>query len=108
MGGRREGGREKVPGLGDDDVVDGLVPLAEAREADLDDHVWVVVWWKGGRGVDFGHSGDGAALRLCGGRKRSTLAAGGGRQGRRLAGTGFPDEVILRDMLIDSAIDNCV
>ena len=44
---REEGGREKVPGLGDDDVVDGLVPLAEAREADLDDHVWVVVWWKG-------------------------------------------------------------
>ena len=27
-----------VPSLRDDDVVDGLVALAEAREADLDDH----------------------------------------------------------------------
>ena len=38
---------ETVPGLGDDDVVEGRVGFAEAGEADFDDH------W-GGRGERVG------------------------------------------------------
>jgi hypothetical protein len=40
--------RPNVPGLRDNNVVDWLVALAEAREADFDNHVVVVFW--GGRG----------------------------------------------------------
>ena len=33
--------REGVPGVGDDDVVEGCVALAKAREADFEDHLVV-------------------------------------------------------------------
>ena len=36
-----EGLGAMIPGLRDDNVVDGLVAFAEAGEADLDDHVCV-------------------------------------------------------------------
>ena len=38
-GRRGGGGREVVPGLSDDDIVEGLMSLAEAGEADLEDHI---------------------------------------------------------------------
>ena len=37
LGGKQ--GRRKSPSLGDDNVVEGLALVAEAREADLDDHL---------------------------------------------------------------------
>ena len=39
---RPPGRRERVPGLRDDDVVDWLAALTEARQADLDDHRFVL------------------------------------------------------------------
>ena len=36
--GREGGGEGEIPGVCDDDVVDGLVSSAEAGESDLDDH----------------------------------------------------------------------
>ena len=44
MEGGEGGGREVVPGLSDDDVVEGLMSLAEAGEADLEDHIIWVDW----------------------------------------------------------------
>jgi len=52
----REGGRweGKVPGLRDDDVVEGGVAFAEAGEADFDDHVRGAWWGLGWVGMGEG------------------------------------------------------
>lgn len=36
---------ESVPGVSDDNVVEGRVPLAEACEAYFDNHVGVLLWF---------------------------------------------------------------
>ncbi len=42
------GGEGQVPGLRDHYVVEGGISLAEAGEADFDDHCWCWRRWRGG------------------------------------------------------------
>jgi len=48
--GRGKGKKRVLPGLRNDDVVEGGVTFAEAGEADLDDHARGTLLWKMGMG----------------------------------------------------------